>query len=58
MYPIAMTDAYNKVLSSKPGWDKVLDQYRINMVVWPKDGAVVQALRTPGWTELRHDKVA
>ena len=58
MYPIAMTDAYNKVLSLKPGWEHVLDQYRIDIVVWPKDGAFVQALEhLPGWTEIRHDKV-
>lgn len=59
MYPTAMTDAYNKVLSLKPGWERVLDQYRIKLIVWPKDDPVVQALKhLPGWTQIRADKVA
>ncbi len=59
MYPVAMVDAYDKVLNLEPGWDKVLDEYRIDTVVWPKNGAVVQAMRLlPGWTEVRHDNVA
>ena len=59
MYPVKMTDAYNKILSLKPGWEKVLDHYRINVVVWPKDGAFVQALaHLPGWEMVRSDKVS
>ena len=59
MYPVDMTAAYNKILDLKPGWDQVLDQYRINLVVWPRDGAVVQALEhLPGWRQVRRDKVA
>ena len=59
MYPVAMTDAYNKVLSLKPGWEHVLDQYRINIIVWPKGGAVVQVLdHVPGWKLVRTDKVS
>jgi hypothetical protein len=59
MYPIALTAAYNKVLGLKPGWEQVLDQYRINIVVWPRAGAIVQALdHLPGWKRVRTDKVA
>ena len=59
MYPIALTTAYNEVLGVKPGWERVLDRYRINIVVWPRDRGIVQVIeRMPGWTELRHDKVA
>ncbi len=59
MYPIAITEAYNKVLGLKPGWERVLDQYRINIVVWPRDGAVVQVLdHLRGWEKVRTDKVA
>jgi len=59
MYPIKIVDDYGKVLSLDPGWDRVLDRYQINIVVWPKAGALVQGLaHLPGWTELRHDKVA
>ena len=59
MYPIAVTDAYNKLLSTKPGWQRVLDRYRINIVVWPRRRGIVQVLEvSPGWTVLREDKVA
>ncbi len=59
MYPIALTDDYNKVLDLDPGWEHVLDKYRINIVVWPVDGGVVQVLdHLPGWKRLRTDKVA
>jgi hypothetical protein len=59
MYPIALTDAYNEVLSTKPGWQRVLDRYRIDVVVWPRQRGIVQVLEElPGWTVLREDKVA
>jgi len=59
MYPVKMVDAYDRILNLDPGWDRVLDQYRINLIVWPKNGALVQGLaHLPAWTELRHDKVA
>jgi hypothetical protein len=59
MYPENMIEAYDKVLNLDEGWEKVLDQYDIDTVVWPKDGAVVQAMKLlPGWEEVRRDKVA
>jgi hypothetical protein len=59
MYPIGVTDDYNKLLSTKPGWRRVLDKYRINIIVWPRHRGIVQVLeQSPGWTVLREDKVA
>jgi hypothetical protein len=59
MYPVGIADDYNKILSLKPGWEKVLDDYKIDTIVWPKNAAFVQALRhLPGWKEIRHDKVS
>jgi hypothetical protein len=59
MYPETMVEAYDKVLSLDEGWDEVLDDYDIETVVWPKGGALVEAMRLmPGWTETRRDKVA
>jgi hypothetical protein len=59
MYPREMIEAYDKVLNLDDGWAKVLDEYDIDTVVWPKDGALVQAMKLlPGWDEVRHDKVA
>ena len=59
MYPIAITEAYNKILSMKSGWKRELDRYRINIVVWPHQSGIVQVLEEmPGWTVLLEDKVA
>jgi hypothetical protein len=59
MYPIAMSAAYNKILGLKPGWEQVLDTERIDTIVWPRDGAVVQVLdHLPAWKRIRTDKVA
>jgi hypothetical protein len=59
MYPIALTDAYNTVLSLQPGWQRVLDEYRINVIVWPREKGIVQVLdHLSGWTKLRQDNVA
>ena len=59
MYPITIDEDYNKVLSTKPGWRRVLDKYRINLIVWPKQRGIVQVLEeSPGWTVLREDSVA
>ena len=33
MYPIAIDEDYNKLLSTTPGWRQVLDKYRINVIV-------------------------
>ena len=59
MYPIQVTDDYNTLLSTKPGWQKVLDKYRINLIVWPRRRGIVQVLEvSPAWTVLREDKIA
>ena len=44
MYPVAMVDVYDTILNLDPGWERLLDQYRINLVVWPNTGALVQGL--------------
>ena len=37
----------------------MLDQYQIDIIMWPRDGAFAQALKhLPGWKLLRKDKVA
>jgi len=59
MYPIAIDTDYDKVLATKPGWPRVLDKYRINVIVWPKQRGIVQVLEVSrGWSVLREDKVA
>jgi hypothetical protein len=59
MYPIVINDAYNKLLGAKPGWQRELDNYKINIIVWPRAGGIVQVLeKTPGWTVIRRDAQA
>ena len=37
----------------------MLDKYRINTIVWPRDRGIVDVLEaSPDWTVLREDKVA
>ena len=47
MYPVSITNDYNKILSLKPGWEKVLDKYKIDTVVWP--GRAAGLAHLPGW---------
>jgi hypothetical protein len=59
MYPLAVNDAYDSMAQLKPGWDRVLDHYRIEMVLWPRLGPLAQglALRSD-WTRVYADDQA
>jgi hypothetical protein len=43
----------------RPGWDEVLEKYRIDWMLWPKTAAVAQLLRaSPAWQVTYEDKQA
>lgn len=43
----------------RPGWDEVLEKYRIDWMLWPKTAAVAQILRaSPAWQVTYEDKQA
>ena len=63
MYPIAMTDAYNKVLSTKPGWQKVLDDYDVDALILDADyhartGLLPGVERSPDWRRVSQERDA
>jgi hypothetical protein len=39
MYPTSVIYDYFKILEGKPGWDKVLDKYQVETIVWPAKSA-------------------
>ena len=57
MYPIALMEDYQKVASVQPEWQSLLDRYRIDVVVWPTNRSLSQALRASSsrWTRVEHD---
>ncbi len=59
MYPLALDTAYFDLLSSRPDWSRVLDRYRIDVIVWPKQSSLTQLLRSDhAWRLVRTDKLA
>lgn len=43
----------------QPGWDEVLEKYRIDWMLWPKTSTVTQILRaSPAWQVTYEDKQA
>jgi hypothetical protein len=59
MYPLSVDAAYTRLAAIRPGWEHDLDTYGIDVVMWPKNGALVQALAlTPDWAQIYEDKTA
>jgi hypothetical protein len=59
MYPLSVDAAYSRIAGVRPGWDHDLDTYGIDVVMWPKNAALVQALALePDWSEIYSDKTA
>jgi hypothetical protein len=50
---------YLKLLHVEPGWNKILDQLRVNLIVVPAKSKLAEALqREPGWKPAYNDEVA
>jgi hypothetical protein len=59
MYPLAVTAAYDKLAGLGAGWQKTLDDYKIDIVMWPKGGPILQGLALdPDWQQIYTDKLA
>jgi hypothetical protein len=59
MYPVTITNAFVRVLRLEPGWEKVLDRYDIEVVLWKRDHPVTGFLeRDPGWQRVYRDRLA
>ncbi|MGH3117603.1 MAG: hypothetical protein ACRDQ2_10950, partial [Gaiellales bacterium] len=58
MYPVAFSKDYIK-LHGEEGWDKVLDRYEIDVIVWRNDKGLTQLLDLdPQWKRIHRDKLA
>ena len=59
MYPIRVIDDFFTLNHLDPGWERVLDRYGIEVVVWNRKKPLTQALDLdPGWRRLYQDKQA
>jgi hypothetical protein len=59
MYPVSLPADYNEIADVKPGWRRTLDRWQIDVVLWPRERALTQALAIdPGWKQVYADKTA
>ncbi len=59
MYPTRLTKEYIRFAEGKPGWEKVLDRYQIDVVVWKRDTAVAELMeQQEGWRRVHRDRLA
>jgi hypothetical protein len=58
-YGAEIVEDYLRVMSATPGWDKVLDKYRLNVTLVPKTSAISAALsESNDWKLFYQDPVA
>jgi hypothetical protein len=56
MFPTSLSDDYRDLLAGNPGALAILDRWRIDVVLWADDRALVEILRVSGgWTERSHE---
>jgi hypothetical protein len=59
LYGEAFFKDYLKVIRVEPGWDEILNQYQVGVVLVPTDSPLAAALgRTPQWTVTYKDATA
>ena len=56
MYPTKLVDDYTDVADGHPDWEKVLDKYRVQVIVWQPQRALSQLLaESPHWRRVHTD---
>jgi len=56
MYPKSVESAYGTLLAGSPGWEAVLDGYRVHAVLWAKDEPLAGLLAaSPHWQIVWQD---
>jgi hypothetical protein len=59
MYPMSVINDYNAIAGVAPQWQQALDRNGVNVVVWPANRSLTQALAvSPVWTKIYADKTA
>ena len=56
MYPRGVIFDYFALTSGRPGWAKILDHYRVDVIVWPKGASLAALLATSNsWRRVYRD---
>ena len=59
MYPVQLPDDYNEIADVRPGWKSTLEKWRVDVVVWPRQRALAQALALDKlWQRVYADRTA
>jgi hypothetical protein len=59
MYPLAINRDYGTIARVAPEWSETLDRHHIEVVLWPRKSALVQALaERADWRRVHDDEVA
>jgi hypothetical protein len=59
MYPKRVVDDYDTMANLEPKWRETLDKWRIDVVVWPTERSLSQALlERDDWQRVHRDKTA
>jgi len=58
MYPTAVISDYFTLASGRPGWNRILDRYRVETIVWKRDTPLAALLdESSGWKHVYRDAV-
>jgi hypothetical protein len=53
MYPIKVNNDYGAIAGVTDDWQKTLDEYQVDVVMWPTSSPLVRALKTsPVWVQV------
>jgi hypothetical protein len=59
MYPKALVDDYTDVADGHPNWERVLDEHRVQVIVWQPKRALSQLLaQSSHWQRVHADRTA
>jgi hypothetical protein len=59
MYSISLNHDYTNLIDLQPGWEKILEKYDFDAIMWPKDGALTQVIKDrAGWKKTYEDDIA
>jgi hypothetical protein len=58
VYGEAFIRKYEQVVTLRPGWEDILDEYKVRWALIPADWALTDALLSEGWQEVFRDGTA
>jgi hypothetical protein len=58
VYGEAFIRKYEQVVTLRPGWEDILDQYKVRWALIPADWALTDALLSEGWQEVFRDETS